>query len=180
MDRYDGFREFVLARSPALVRTAYLLTGDQGLAEDLVQSSLAKTAARWSRIATDNPEAYVRRVLHNEFVSAWRWRRRRVTEVRLSEPVSEHTVPDPADGVVRQLALRRALDSLSPGQRAVVVLRFYEDRSEAQTAEILGCSTGTVKSQTHRALARLRTVAPELAELTGATAGTRAGRHDDE
>ncbi|MGN9911211.1 SigE family RNA polymerase sigma factor [Phytohabitans sp. LJ34] len=161
MDRYEGLREFVVARGPALSRTAYLLTGDHTLAEDLLQHALAKTAAHWRRVVEGgNPEGYVRRVMVNERTS--RWRRRRYVEV---SDAAAGDLPGPADeaeAAVRRISLRRALAALPPRQRAVVVLRFFEDLSEAQTAEAMGCSVGTVKSQTHDALARLRALAPDL------------------
>jgi RNA polymerase sigma-70 factor (sigma-E family) len=160
MDRYEGFREFVLARGPGLSRTAYLLTGDHQLAEDLLQQALTKTATHWPRVRTGgNPEGYVRRAMVNQRTS-W-WRRRRYTEVG-AEALSAAAVADSADAVVRRMALARALSVLPIRQRAVLVLRFFEDMTEAQTAEVLGCSVGTVKSQAHDALARLRALAPDL------------------
>jgi RNA polymerase sigma-70 factor (sigma-E family) len=168
VDRYEGFREFVAARGQALTRAAYLLTGDQHLAEDLLQNVLSRIAGRWERLqAKGSPEAYIRTSLYREYVS---WLRRKPnseipTDV-LPEPASS---TDFADLTTLRLSLERALGKLTRQQRAVIVLRFYEDLSEAETARILGCSVGTIKSQTHRALARLRAVAPELATLvTGA------------
>ncbi len=159
-----AFLEFVRSRSGALLRSAYLLTGDRHLAEDLVQTALAKTALRWDRINQRNAEAYTRRVLYHEQVDGWR--RRRVAESFPGE------LPDLADRYGSEsersdlkLAVQRALSRLGPRQRAVVVLRFFEDRTERETAEILGCSVGTVKSQAHRALAKLRTAAPSLLDL---------------
>jgi RNA polymerase sigma-70 factor (sigma-E family) len=176
VDRYEGFREFVLARSAALTRTAYLLTGDRGLAEDLLQSVLAKTAMRWPAVArAGDPEAYIRRALYNEFVSGWRRRRRRIAEALTGSLPDRPHASDEYDRTLQRMTLERALGQLTPSQRAVVVLRFYEDRSEAQTADLLGCSAGTVKSQTHRALARLRELAPELAELISAGPELTAG-----
>ncbi len=160
MDRYEGLREFVLARGPALSRTAYLLTGDHSLADDLLQQALTRTAAHWRRVAAGgNPEGYVRRVMVNERTS-W-WRRRRYAEVS-GDVIAEHASPDASDTVIRRIALARALRALPPRQRAVLVLRFFADMTEAQTAEALDCSIGTVKSQAHHALVRLRELAPEL------------------
>jgi RNA polymerase sigma-70 factor (sigma-E family) len=146
----SGFEEYVAARRPALLRTAYLLTGHHDDAEDLVQTALVKVVPRWSRIAED-PDAYVRTVLVRENVS--RWRRRRWREVH-----TEHLPERPATGEQSddRLALEQALAALAPRQRAVVVLRYYEDLTERQTAEVLGISVGTVKSQARDALARLR------------------------
>ncbi|WP_448616301.1 SigE family RNA polymerase sigma factor [Modestobacter sp. URMC 112] len=146
-----AFRQFVLDQRRSLLRTAYLLTGDHGHAEDLVQLALLKTHRHWGRVSgRGDPTAYVRRVLVTTHTS---WRRR----LSSTEQVME-TMPDgPADPAAeRDDELVRALRALPPRMRAVVVLRFYEDRSEAQTAELLGCSVGTVKTQSSRAMTRLR------------------------
>jgi RNA polymerase sigma-70 factor (sigma-E family) len=167
VDRYEGFREFVAARGQALTRAAYLLTGDQQLAEDLLQNVLSRVAGRWERLlAKGSPEAYIRTSLYREYVS---WLRRRPnseipTDV-LPEPASSATTTDFADLTTLRLSLERALGKLTRKQRAVIVLRFYEDLSEADAARVMGCSVGTIKSQTHRGLARLRAVAPDLATL---------------
>ncbi|GAA3443712.1 SigE family RNA polymerase sigma factor [Planomonospora venezuelensis] len=161
MDRYDGFREFVQARQQSLIRTAYLLTGDAHLAEDLLQSVLAKVAGQWPKLRKGgNPEAYTRKALINQHVS---WRRRVRRELPSADPPEYGRSHD--DSTVDRIVLRQALARLTPRQRAVIVLRFYEDRSERETAELLNCSLGTVKSQTHHALGRLRMLAPELAHL---------------
>ncbi|GAA1383895.1 SigE family RNA polymerase sigma factor [Catellatospora chokoriensis] len=155
-----AFEEFVAARSAALGRTAYLLTGHRQDAEDLLQSALARAAVRWARL--DEPEAYVRRVLYTQSVSRWRALRRRPPELLTDRlPQTAATEPCHDTRVVLDLALRR----LTPKQRAVLVLRFYEDRSESQAAELLDCSVGTVKSQTRHALMRLRVLNPQLAQL---------------
>jgi RNA polymerase sigma-70 factor (sigma-E family) len=153
------FEEFVAARGRDLWRTAWLLTGDAHKAEDLVQTSLMKCWSRWERIARDGSvEAYVRRTMINTYTDWWRrkWNAERPTEV----------LPDlgaaAADPGIRQDTLA-ALAALPRGQRAVLVLRFYEDLTEAQTAETLGISVGTVKSQTSRALSALRS-SPMLQE----------------
>lgn len=162
-DDLDDFDAFVVARGAALLRTAYLLTGDRHLAEDLVQAALAKSFRHWARVRNDAPEAYVRQVMVRENIS-W-WRRRRVVEA----PVAE--MPElaaPGVDVDRRMSLDAALRLLSPQQRAVLVLRYYDDLTERQAADALGCSVGTVKTQAHRALKRLREGAPELAELLGA------------
>ena len=163
----DDFTSFVAARSGALGRTAYLLTGDRHLAEDLLQEALSRVASRWERVvAGGDPEPYVRRVLFT--CAADGWRRKRPREV-LGEPPDAGGA-DHAGETDRRLVLRDALARLTRRQRAVLVLRFYEDRTEVATAELLGCSVSTVKSQTRDALARLRVLAPELAE-TLATEG---------
>lgn len=170
MDRYDGFHEFVVARGGALSRTAFLLTGEHHAAEDLLQSALAKAAVRWRQILDHGqPEAYVRRTMINEQIS-W-WRRRRPQPVA---QVPDQVGPDEPHQVVERVALGQALDTLTPRQRAVVVLRYYEDLSEADTAEAMGCSVGTVKSQTHLALGHLRKALPLFAEQAGQYADAQA------
>ncbi|MCB0895864.1 MAG: SigE family RNA polymerase sigma factor [Nocardioides sp.] len=152
----DSFEEYVAARRAALLRTAYLLTGHREDAEDLVQVALVKVVPRWGRIA-DDPEPYVRKVLVNESIS--RWRRRRWREVHTD------TLPEPAvegPGADR-VALQQALARLAPRQRAVIVLRYYDDLTESQAARLLGVSVGTVKSQARDALRRLRELVPDLA-----------------
>lgn len=157
------FHEFVVHRSPALSRTAYLLTGDHQLAEDLLQSALARTYRHWRRIRDGDPEAYVRRVMYHQQVS-W-WRRRRFTERLEADPApAQAGHPDPSDAAALRVTLAAALRQLIPRQRAVLVLRFYEDLTEAQVAAVLGCSVGTVKRHGHDALVRLRAVAPELVD----------------
>ncbi|WP_219509708.1 SigE family RNA polymerase sigma factor [Nonomuraea ceibae] len=161
MDRHDGFREFVLARQQALMRTAYLLTGDAHLAEDLLQSVLAKVVGQWGKLSRGgSPEAYIRKSLINQYIS---WRRRSRPELP-SADVPQHGASYD-DATLDRIVLRQALARLTPRQRAVIVLRFWEDLTEAQTAEVLRCSIGNIKSQTHHALTRLRTIAPELAHL---------------
>jgi RNA polymerase sigma-70 factor (sigma-E family) len=153
----------VRARSPALSRTAYLLTGDHHLAQDLLQSALAATYQHWPRVRDGNPEAYVRRALHNTYVSWWRRK-------PPAQPVADVSVAPTTDGTeatLRRLTILNALRVLTPRQRAVIVLRYFEDLTEAETAAILGCAVGTVKSQTRHALTRLRQLAPDLAGLRG-------------
>lgn len=159
-----AFNEFVVARTPALTRTAYLLTHDHQLAEDLVQTALFKAAQAWDRIEGE-PEPYVRRILYTENISRWRWRRRRVVESFQPEYDAPAVLGNDPDVHV---ALERALAELTLRQRAVLVLRYYEDLTEAETAKVLGIGLGTVKSTHRRALARLRTVAPDLGALIGA------------
>ncbi len=145
-----SFDEYVAARYPALLRTAYLLTGNHHDAEDLVQTALVKAVGAWRRIE-GSPDAYVRRILVNENVS--RWRRHRGREVVVAATPDRPIEPsDPDDAI----ALRAALAALAPRQRAVVVLRYYEDLTERETADVLGIAVGTVKSQARDALARLR------------------------
>ena len=145
----DSFEEYVAARRGALLRTAYLLTGSGDDAEDLVQVALIKAVPHWKRIA-DHPEPYVRKILARESVS--RWRRRRWREVPTGQ-LPETSVDGPS---ADRVELQQALARLAPRQRAVIVLRYYEDLTEVETARVLGISVGTVKSQARDALARLR------------------------
>ncbi len=160
MSQQDDFDAFVVARTPALSRTAYLLTGDAHLAEDLVQTALFKAAKAWHRIEGD-PEPYVRRILYTQNVS-W-WRRRRLQETTLGS----YDGPAVSADTDLRLTLEQALALLTTRQRTVLVLRFFDDLTEVQTGHALGIGSGTVKSITRQALARLRTLAPELAELIG-------------
>ncbi|HET7735031.1 MAG TPA: SigE family RNA polymerase sigma factor [Nocardioidaceae bacterium] len=150
------FHEYVAGRHAALTRTAYLLTGNHHDAEDLVQRALMKCVPRWSKIRA-NPEPYVRRVLYNENVSRWR---RHPKGERLVDMTPEVATRE-ADVATRE-TVRAALARLTPKQRTVLVLRFFEDLTEAQTAAALGIGLGTVKSQTRHALERLRVLAPDL------------------
>ncbi|MFC6019415.1 SigE family RNA polymerase sigma factor [Plantactinospora solaniradicis] len=150
----EQFRLFVREQWGPLTRTAYLLTGDRGTAEDLVQSALEKTHRHWGRILRkDAPEVYVRRVMVNTAIS-WR-RRRRPVEVPLLASDTE-PVPDAYARVEQRQQLVMALRQLPRRTQAILVLRYFEDLSEADTASILSCSVGSVKSQASRGLARLR------------------------
>lgn len=149
----DDFRAFVEREWAPLVRTAYLLTGDRGHAEDLVQAALEKTHRKWARISRmEAPVAYVRRTMVNTAIS-WR-RRRRVSEVPLL--VADGPAADPYGQVDQRQQVLAALRTLPPRMRAVLVLRYFEDLGEADIADALGCSVGTVKSQASRGLDRLR------------------------
>jgi RNA polymerase sigma-70 factor (sigma-E family) len=151
----EGFAQFVEMREAALQRTAWLLTGDYALAQDLVQTALVRTWPRWERIQRrDDPEIYVRRVIVNTWCT---WRRRRWRGEQPSEAVPDAAAPgDVASDVAVRLAVRNALGALTERQRAVVVLRIFDDLSEAQTAQVLDCAVGTVKSTMSQALAKLR------------------------
>ena len=156
----EEFASYVRARQHRLLRAAYLVCGDAHLAEDLLQGALTKLATRWDKLRHENPDAYVRRILYRDAVSSWRRTRR---ESLSSLPLIEVPVGDRSAQTGQRVDLERALAELTPKQRAVVVLRFFEDRSELEAAEVLGVSVGTVKSQTHAALARLRTLLPGFA-----------------
>jgi RNA polymerase sigma-70 factor (sigma-E family) len=157
----ESFRRWAGERQLALLRTALLLTGDHQRAEDLVQESLTKVALRWRRLEGGNPEAYARQIIVRDNISAWRKRRR---EVVVAEPADSRG-PDITVGVDRRILLDGALAALTPRQRAVIVLRYYDDLTERDAADAMGVTVGTVKSQTHLALRRLRDAAPELADL---------------
>jgi RNA polymerase sigma-70 factor (sigma-E family) len=150
----DDFREFVRERGSPLHQSAYLLCGDWHLAHDLVQETLVKAYRHWPRIRqADSPDAYVRRILINEARGRWRRRERSVSVAHFA---AEPAVPDETDDIARRDRLLQALVELPLQQRATVVLRYLEGLSQAETAELLGCSEGTVKSQSSRALAKLR------------------------
>ncbi|KRC53266.1 MULTISPECIES: SigE family RNA polymerase sigma factor [unclassified Nocardioides] len=153
MEARADFDAFVGARSSALLRTAYLLTRDHPLAEDLLQTALAKAWFAWRRIDGE-PEAYVRRILVNTYATWWRrrWNGEHATD-ELPEPAPTGDVHAHSDA---SHDLWSALGRLPRKQRAVVVLRYFEDLTEAETARVLGCSVGNVKSQASRALAKLR------------------------
>jgi RNA polymerase sigma-70 factor (sigma-E family) len=154
-DKDAEFSAYMAARQPSLLRTAYLLTGDRHTAEDLVQTSLAKLYLSWDKVERrEVVDGYVRRILVNEHNSLWRraWKRREVSTDAPPELAAVVDAPD--DG--SSAALWQFVQTLPRKQRAVVVLRYYEDLSEAETADILGVSVGTVKSQASRALANMR------------------------
>ena len=148
------FSEFVAARSGALFRTAYLVVGDYQLAQDLVQEALVKTFVAWPRLREPaNVEAYVRRTIVTTAIS---WRRRRSFHERPADSLPDIPVRDRSEELVTHHMLFAHLKRLAPRQRAAIVLRYYEDLTEAQTAEAMGCSVGAVKSQVSVGLDRLR------------------------
>jgi RNA polymerase sigma-70 factor (sigma-E family) len=172
---HDDLREFLRTRLHRLSATAYLLTGDHHEAEDLLQNALVKVADKWRRIArTDDPDAYVWRLLYNEHISAWRRLTRRVSTVATPNLPDRPAGGDLAGGAVRRLLVEQALARLTPKQRAVIVLRYFQDLPESAAADVLGCSVGTVKSQTNHALRRLRELSPELELLMTEDEGVRA------
>jgi RNA polymerase sigma-70 factor (sigma-E family) len=166
-----SFEDFVYARSSSLLRTALLLTGqNRADAEDLLQIALERAYRHWSRLCRGgDPERYVRRILANASTDRWRRLARR-PEQPMPAAGSEPAVPDGTAKVVDRDYLLWALAALPPRQRAVLVLRYFDDMSEGETAQILGCSLGTVKSHAARALARLRAA-------TVPHAGGPAGQH---
>ncbi len=154
----EEFTAYLHARQPSLLRTAYLLTGDRTTAEDVLQTSLAKLYLAWDKVRDrDSVDAYVRRIMVNENNSMWRrgWKKREFA----TELIPDREVRDSYDEGTND-ALWQVVQSLPPKARAVVVLRYYEQLSEAETADVLGISVGTVKSQSSRALAALRDRVP--------------------
>jgi len=171
-DIEEQFREFVAARSASLLRTAYLLVGDWGNAEDIVQTTLTKTYLAWRRLGDlDAVEPYARKVLVNTSTSWWRrrWHGERPTDV-----LPDRGLGDGVDERAERDLLWRCVGTLPARQRAVLVLRFYEDLTEAQTARLLGVTVGTVKSQCFRALAALRIKLAEQGIEPAARPATRS------
>jgi RNA polymerase sigma-70 factor (sigma-E family) len=153
------FRQFVGSRSAALLRSAVLLAGgDRHAGEDLLQGALLKASSTWKRL--DNPEAFVRKVMYRQQISTWRRLRTR-RETTVAE-LPDTAVPDGTGEAEQRLLVRQALSALTARQRTVLVLHYYEDHSESEVAELLGCSVGTVRSTAHRSLAKLRKLAPDL------------------
>lgn len=159
-----AFADFVAARSGALHRAAYLMVGDVGLAQDLVQEALTKTYVAWPRLRDSaNAEAYTRKVITNTAIT-W-FRRKGWNAERVSEHLPEQVHAGHADHVSDRAALMGALAQLPPRQRAAIVLRFYDDMTEAQTAAAMDCAVGTVKSQVSAGLAKLRTLLGDAVDL---------------
>ena len=161
MDLGSDFDDFVRDSWPGLLRTAYLLTGDRGHAEDVVQTALLQVARKWRRIRGE-PAPYARRAVVNLAKNHWRDRFRRPRE---STAAAEPCYAPPDGDVLLQQVLLPAVMDLPVRQRAVLVLRYFQDLSVEQTADALGCSTGTVKSQAHHALSKLREALGDLADL---------------
>lgn len=163
--RWRSFEEYVTARWAALYRTAHLITGDPVVAEDLLQATLLKVMAQWSRVRrADAPDAYVRKMLLNELLGERRKTGRRAQKAHLIPVPSP--VTDPAADTTNRLDLWDRVQQLPARQRAVLVLRYYEDLSEADIAAVLGVSTGTVKSQASLALRNLRSQHPTIQHST--------------
>ncbi len=152
-DSEEEFRMFVRAEQAALFKVALLLSGDRGVAEDLVQTAFVRTYSRWEKLRNENPAAYARRIIANANID--RWRRDRGREV-LTDTIPEQSRPDESRRVDDHDAVVKALAELSERERKVVVLRYLADLSEADTAAALGIPQGTVKSVTNRAVAKLR------------------------
>jgi RNA polymerase sigma-70 factor (sigma-E family) len=168
------FEQFVAARGPALLRTARLLTGSHHEAEDLLQTVLARLLLHWGKVGEEFPEAYARRALVNGSLNL---RQRRLQRGILSETVPDSGVPDSSEPHAAHDAMWRCLRALPRKQRAVLVLRYYDDYSEQEIAAALNCSVGTVKSQAAKGLAKLR-ADPTLAETFAAPTAFRASTGD--
>ncbi|WP_114908190.1 SigE family RNA polymerase sigma factor [Ornithinimicrobium murale] len=166
----EEFVAFVRARQRALVRAAFLICGDHHVAQDLVQEALTKLAHHWERVRTGSPEGFVRRIVYRDAVSRWRKvGRERPHDIRDDVLTRVHDAKhgqDPVESWISGADMRDALAQLPPRQRAVLVLRYYEDQSEVQIADYLGISTGTVKSQAHRALVTMGGLVANLAPAT--------------
>ncbi len=167
-ERDEEFTSFVVERGPALLRTACLMTGDRQHGEDLVQNTLAKAYGSWSRVRrADEPMAYVRRIMVNSHLSL---RRRLMSTEQVIEIVPDRGTVDSQAAFADSDEMRRALLQLSPRVRTAVVLRYFEDLSEAQTARVMGCSTSTVNNHVSKGLAALRALlAPEGTPTAGRT-----------
>jgi RNA polymerase sigma-70 factor (sigma-E family) len=152
VERTGDFEAFVAGHGRRLIHLAELLLGDRGAAEDLTQDVLARAYLRWDRVERDDPYAYVRRALINARID--RWRRR--LPIPVADLGPDRVVADHAQGVADREHLFAALRLLTPRERGVIALRYYEDLTEAETADVLGVAIGTVKSTTARALAKLR------------------------
>ncbi|HEX9357932.1 MAG TPA: SigE family RNA polymerase sigma factor [Streptosporangiaceae bacterium] len=150
------FDEFAGARLAAVLRFATALTGDPDLAKDLVQEVLIRVSARWQEIGQlDRPEAYIRKMVVNEYLS-WRRRSWRLIPLGMSNDLTGRPSPDPADGYIERQALLAELAKLSRRQRTALVLRYYEGFSDAEIAEVMGCTQSTVRGHVFKALAALR------------------------
>ena len=164
--RDDEFTAFVVEHGARLLRTACLVTGDRGLGEDLVQTALAKAYGSWAKVSrAEDPGAYVRRVLVNAHLS---WRRRLISTEQVVETLPDRGGGDHQDAAADSDEVRRALLQLSPRVRTAVVLRYFEDLSEAETARLMGCSTSTVNNHVTRGLAVLRGLLTPDPDLTAA------------
>ncbi|MEV0741454.1 SigE family RNA polymerase sigma factor [Streptomyces sp. NPDC050549] len=174
-DEERQFHEFVAARSRSLLQTAYLLTGDWEQGRDLLQTALASTARRWSKLRDrEQPEIYVRRALYHAQVDRFRllnWGWETVTDSVPDQPSAQGA--NGADAVVQRQDIMTALRRLPRRQRAVIVLRYFEDRPDSEIAAILGVAQGTVRSQTRKALVMLRTT---LAEAGPSASSNASGR----
>lgn len=167
----ESFTHFVLAHQSRLLHTAYLLTGNRASAEDLLQTALLKTYGHWTKVSSADPSAFVRRVMVTTHIS---WARRLWSREDPTAELPEQSAPSADEHPdERKDSVMQALRELPPRMRAVVVLRYYEDLSEADTAAQLGCSVGTVKTQASRGAARLRASLAGLAPHTRSQRGTR-------
>ena len=163
----DEFVDFAQARQHGLLRAAYLVSGDQRLAEHMVLEALVRLAREWARVREEQPDLFVRRLLYRDAVASWR--HRPPGEVgRDRQPLGvDPAEADDDDDAERRAEIRLALDTLTPRQRAVVVLRWFEERPEGETAQVLGCSVAAVRADAESAVARLRDALPRVDLDTG-------------
>lgn len=164
------FAAYVAARQEQLLRAATLMCGDVHQAQDLLQEAMIKLALRWDEVRNGHPDAYVRRILYHDSVSWWRKLRRE----RLTDTLPETADPDPTDTWVTSRQVHEVLQQMPARQRAVLILRYFEDLTEAQTAEVMEISVGTVKSQAHRGFVRMRQLLGEQGEGPGRQGAARA------
>ena len=163
----DEFVDYAQSRQRTLLRAAYLVCGDLRIAEQLVRSAVVQLARQWSRVREEQPDLFVRRLLYRDAIASWR---HRPPEHLATTPWSEPDDPDErwdAEEVERRREVLRALDALTPRQRAVVVLRWFEERGEREVAGVLGCSVGTAHAEGVQALGRLRDALPRADLGTG-------------
>lgn len=156
----DDFIEYAQARQHTLLRAAYLVCGDVRLAEDLLRDALVQLARQWDRVREEQPDLFVRRILYRAAVASWR--KRPHESVAATPAWDEPDQPWDAEEAERRLQVLHALDALTPRQRAVIVLSWFEERGEGDIAEVLGCSTLTVRAQADEAMARLRDALPRV------------------
>lgn len=160
----DEFVDYAQARQHTLLRAAYLVSGDLRLAEELVRSALVRLARQWDRVREEQPDLYVRRLLYRDAIASWH---HRPPEQAAAVPWEDPDEPWDTEEVERRREVLRALDALTPRQRAVVVLRWFEERGEPEVAEVLGCSVGTAHTEGVQALGRLRAALPRADLGTG-------------
>ena len=161
----DDFVDYASARQHTLLRAAYLVSGDLRLAEQLTRGALVQLARQWARVREEQPDLFVRRILYREAVASWRHRPADVVPVEPADDDAED--PWGTDEVERRREVLRALDALTPRQRAVVVLRWFEERGEPDVAEVLGCSVAAAHAEGVEALGRLRDALPRADLGTG-------------
>lgn len=163
----DEFVDYAQARQHVLLRASYLVSGDLRLAEQLVRGALVQLARHWDQVREEQPDLFVRRIVYRDAVASWR--HRPPEQIDTARGVGDLDDPWDAEDVERRREVMRALDALTPRQRAVVVLRWFEERAELEVAEVLGCAQSTVRTESDEALGRLRDALPRVDLGTGGT-----------